>query len=258
MHCTAVLIYSPNLQGFYRVLSCRTQISVAPSGFHTHLPFIMGITESRQMPRRLPFTSEWTHPQAGAANTAPVVSGTTSPLWTQGSCPQPTHRHTPFKLACSEKHTNVRDFAWMHSCSKNTYNTNTHPQCYHLVKIQYHWRQEGQPFPWKLRFYQLQGMEPITFGLSLFVIWDQVSSLEVWNHLFLSKQKSTHRSNEGQCGWAPSWHHQSDQLDDREYRVTEKPVVATPTELAWLERAISLYIMAIFRSTLMMAAIGCW
>lgn len=30
--------------------------------------------------------------------TAPVVSGTTSPLWTQGSCPQPTHRHTPFEL----------------------------------------------------------------------------------------------------------------------------------------------------------------
>lgn len=29
------------------------------------------------------FTSEQTHPQA-------VVSGTTSPLWTQGNCPQPT------------------------------------------------------------------------------------------------------------------------------------------------------------------------
>lgn len=29
------------------------------------------------------FTSEQTHPQA-------VVSGTTSPLWTQGLCPQPT------------------------------------------------------------------------------------------------------------------------------------------------------------------------
>lgn len=41
MHCMAVLIYSPNLQGLYRVLSSQTQLSVGPPGFHTHLPFFL-------------------------------------------------------------------------------------------------------------------------------------------------------------------------------------------------------------------------
>lgn len=109
MHCTAVLIYSPNLQGLYRVLSSQTQLSVGPPGFHTHLPFFtMGITESRQMPRRLPFTSKWTHPQAEAA---------ILPLWCQALPHLCGHRAAAHSLHTDIHHSSWRMCRLTHKCA---------------------------------------------------------------------------------------------------------------------------------------------
>lgn len=93
-------------------------------------------------------------------------------------------------------------------------------------------------------------MVPITFGLSLFVIWDQVSSFEIWIDLFLSKQKSTHRSDEGQCGCAVQLtpiEASSKRIDNKS---NWKPMVATSVELACTERAVSFCIMTILHRTL--------
>ena len=127
----------------YRVPSSRTQLSVAPPGFHTHLPFFtMGVTESRQMPRRLPFTSMWTHPQAGAA---------ILPLWFQALPHLCGHRAAAHSLHTDTTHSSWRMCRLTRRCAgslcrctlvvmetKHSQHTHTHPQCYHLVEMKCH------------------------------------------------------------------------------------------------------------------------
>lgn len=106
MHCAAVLTQSPNLQGFYRVPDPHGLRSVWPlqASIHICLLLTMGITESRLNAKKATiYLKQWTHPQAGAAILPPVVSGTTSPLWTQG--PQPIQTYTLQDGACGDQHT---------------------------------------------------------------------------------------------------------------------------------------------------------
>lgn len=141
----------------------------------------------------------------------------------------------------------------MHTCShgktkKHSQHKHTHtPSVLSLGWNEIPLKTGGPAIPMR-RFYRLQGMAPITFGLSLFVIWDQVSSFEIWIYLFLSKQKPTHRRDEGQCGCpaqlTPIWA-SSKRIDNSNW----KPVVATPVELACIERAVSFCVMAILHCT---------
>ena len=94
---------------WYTALTCRVCSESTPHGLRSVWPLQASIhiclflpwavTESRQNAKKATIYLKVDTPPGWGSNTAPVVSGTTSPLWTQGSCPQPTHRHTPFKLA---------------------------------------------------------------------------------------------------------------------------------------------------------------
>lgn len=192
----------------------------------------MGITESRQTPRRLPFTSKWTHPQAEAA---------ILPLWCQALPHLCGHRAAAHSLHTDIHHSSWRMCRLTHKCAyfiffslcrctlvvmerqkTLTAYTHTHPQCYHLVEMKYHWRQEGQPSLWE-GFTDSREWHPLHSGYLFLLYGTKCHLLKFGFTLFLSKQKPTHWRDEGQCGCAaqltPIWA-SSKRIDNR---VTENP-----------------------------------
>lgn len=109
--------------------------------------------------------------------------------------------------------------AHVHMKRRNTHSTHT-PSVLSLGWNEIPLKTGGPAIP-PGRFHRLRGMVPITFGWSLFVLWDQVSSFDIWIFWFLSKQKLAYRRY-----WRTVWMCSPadtglrGQREDREHRVT--------------------------------------